>query len=381
MPPNPCDDPPGRFQVPPTAEGGALRSQDIRTSSDPTGLSGTILRLDPDTGAAMADNPNAGSPDPNARRIVAYGLRNPFRITVRPGTNEIWAGDVGWREWEEINRLETPTGTVRNFGWPCYEGAGRQSAYDDTGLNVCESLYNAGAAAHAQPHFTYAHHRPITAGETCSLTRRRRSPAWPSHPGQQLPAQVRRRPVLRRLQPQVHLGDAGRRRRRAEPGAGRDLRRRSREPGRAPVRPERRPLLRRPRWRHHPPRPLAHREPRSGRAGDGDAVERPGAADRGLRRACFERPGRRRPGLLLGSRRRRRLRRLDRGSDELHLPRGGQLHGAPACARRQRPDRHAEPPGHRGHAADGRHRLSRRGDDLDGRRHDRRQRLRQELAR
>ena len=43
--------------------------------------------------------------DANARRIVAYGLRNPFRITVRPGTNEVWIGDVGWTTWEEVNRL------------------------------------------------------------------------------------------------------------------------------------------------------------------------------------------------------------------------------------------------------------------------------------
>ena len=71
--------------TPPTAEGGALRSQDLRTTGDPTGLDGTILRVDPDTGAALPDNPSSASADVNARRIVAHGLRNPFRITVRPG--------------------------------------------------------------------------------------------------------------------------------------------------------------------------------------------------------------------------------------------------------------------------------------------------------
>ena len=60
---------------------------------------------------------------PNARRIVAYGLRNPFRFTFRPGTSEVWIGDVGWDTWEEINRSH-PTGRhVTNFGWPCYEGS------------------------------------------------------------------------------------------------------------------------------------------------------------------------------------------------------------------------------------------------------------------
>ena len=47
----------------PTAEGGALRSQDMRTTGDPASLDGAILRVNPDTGAALPDNPNAGSPD------------------------------------------------------------------------------------------------------------------------------------------------------------------------------------------------------------------------------------------------------------------------------------------------------------------------------
>jgi glucose/arabinose dehydrogenase len=97
---NPCGDPPGGVGAaltPPTAEGGALRSQDLRTpASDPTSLDGALLRVDPATGAALPDNPNAASGDPNARRIVAYGMRNPFRFAVHPGTGDIWLGDVGW---------------------------------------------------------------------------------------------------------------------------------------------------------------------------------------------------------------------------------------------------------------------------------------------
>ena len=98
-PVNPCGDPPGGVggsMDPPTAEGGALRSQDLRTSGDPTSLDGTVLRVNPDTGAAMPDNPNAASADANLRRIIANGLRNPFRFTMRPGTNDLWLGDVGW---------------------------------------------------------------------------------------------------------------------------------------------------------------------------------------------------------------------------------------------------------------------------------------------
>ena len=168
---NPCGDPPGgvgSVLSPPTAEGGALRSQDLRTNGDPVSLDGAILRVNPATGAGLPDNPLAASTDANARRIVAYGLRNPFRINVRPGTNEVWAGDVGWNTWEEINRLVDPGGApVENFGWPCYEGQGRQSGYDSANLNMCENLYAQGAGAVTAPYFTYNHSSQVVAGDTC----------------------------------------------------------------------------------------------------------------------------------------------------------------------------------------------------------------------
>ena len=122
------------------AEGGALRSQDLQTSSDPVGLDGTIIRIDPDTGAALPDNPLIASADANARRVVAYGLRNPFRFTIKPGTNELWIADVGWAEWEEINRLPNPlSSVVANFGWPCYEGPTAQPGYDAANIPICEN--------------------------------------------------------------------------------------------------------------------------------------------------------------------------------------------------------------------------------------------------
>ena len=77
---------------------------------DPASLDGAILRLDPATGAGAAGNPFSASPDANARRIIAYGLRNPFRVTFRPGTNELWVGDVGWNTWEELNKIPNATG-------------------------------------------------------------------------------------------------------------------------------------------------------------------------------------------------------------------------------------------------------------------------------
>ncbi len=171
-PVNPCADPPGgagTALTPPTAEGGALRSQDVRTATDPTTLDGAILRLDPATGAALPDNPLAFSSDPNARRIIAHGFRNPFRFGIRPGTNEVWVGDVGWNDWEEIDLVQNASdGAADNYGWPCYEGAGRQSGYDSANLNLCESLYGQ-AGATVTPFFTYSHSTNVAPGDNCPV--------------------------------------------------------------------------------------------------------------------------------------------------------------------------------------------------------------------
>jgi uncharacterized repeat protein (TIGR01451 family) len=167
---NPCGDPPGgvgQSLTPPTAEGGALRSQDLRTPDDPTSLDGAILRLNPDTGQGLPDNPLAGSSDANERRIIAHGLRNPFRLTIRPGTSEVWLGDVGWNIWEEINRIANPLGSIENFGWPCYEGVGHQSGYDSANLNICENLYAQGTGAVVPPYYAYNHSAKVAPGESC----------------------------------------------------------------------------------------------------------------------------------------------------------------------------------------------------------------------
>jgi glucose/arabinose dehydrogenase len=150
--------------VDPANEGGALRSQDLRTSGDPVTLDGAVLRLDPNTGAGAA-----GNPFPDDTRIIAYGLRNPFRATFRPGTEELWVGDVGWNEWEEINRIPAVGDSVgENFGWPCYEGTPRQPGYDNQNLAICESLYGTNGAV-SSPYYSYRHSSQVIPGESCPL--------------------------------------------------------------------------------------------------------------------------------------------------------------------------------------------------------------------
>jgi glucose/arabinose dehydrogenase/PKD repeat protein len=170
IPSNPCGDPPagvGGTQQATTSQGGSLRAQDVRTSADPAGLSGTVIRVDAETGAAPPGNPLASSPDLNARRIVAHGLRNPFRFTLRPGTSELWIGDVGWDDYEEIDRSVGNDAILDNFGWPCYEGPVRHQRWDLTENAMCEGLYAQGAGAVRAPYFSYVHRQKVTPNEPC----------------------------------------------------------------------------------------------------------------------------------------------------------------------------------------------------------------------
>ena len=61
----------------------------------------------------------SGEPE-QAGTTFAYGLRNPFRLAINGDANNptVYIGDVGWTQWEEINRA---TGG-ENFGWPAFEG-------------------------------------------------------------------------------------------------------------------------------------------------------------------------------------------------------------------------------------------------------------------
>jgi glucose/arabinose dehydrogenase len=115
----------------------AVRVQDINN------LSGKILRIDPITGAGLADNPfYNGDPNSNRSKVYQSGLRNPFRISVQPGTGKLFVGDVGWTQWEEIN--SAPAGA--NFGWPYYEGGNgtslRTGEYQN--LAAAQAFYASG---------------------------------------------------------------------------------------------------------------------------------------------------------------------------------------------------------------------------------------------
>ena len=98
---------------------------DRRTArvQDVDSLSGKLLRLDPDTGEGLPDNPfHNGDPNANRSKVFALGLRNPFRTAIHPTTGDVFIGDVGWGRFEEINTIDDAGGGGTNFGWPWFEG-------------------------------------------------------------------------------------------------------------------------------------------------------------------------------------------------------------------------------------------------------------------
>jgi glucose/arabinose dehydrogenase len=66
---------------------------------------------------------------PGARwRIEGFGLRNPWRFSFDRETGDLWIGDVGQGEWEEIDHTPRDDPGLENYGWDVYEGRHR---YED----------------------------------------------------------------------------------------------------------------------------------------------------------------------------------------------------------------------------------------------------------
>lgn len=117
-----------------------LRAQDLDS------LAGKILRVGPD-GRGLPDNPFwNGDPDAARSKVWAYGLRNPFRVSLDPRTGALLVGDVGLDTWEEVDLVERPGA---NLGWPCYEGPEAQPRWRVE--PVCRDLVARGPGAVVAP--------------------------------------------------------------------------------------------------------------------------------------------------------------------------------------------------------------------------------------
>lgn len=128
-------------------------------SGDPEGnaqnravLLGKILRLDPDAPSAVA----AGNPfvtTPGAQpQIWLTGVRNPWRFSFDSATGDLWIGDVGQNQTEEINLLAASQGGGfgANLGWDIFEGT---SEFADPNVSPGDS----SAGPFTEPVVEYSH--------------------------------------------------------------------------------------------------------------------------------------------------------------------------------------------------------------------------------
>jgi glucose/arabinose dehydrogenase len=135
----------------------ALRALDLDSAN------GKVLRVDPATGLGVPDNPfyDAARPDAIRSKVLAYGLRNPFRFVLDRDVGDLWIADPGSSLWEELNRLPDGFSVERgeaNFGWPCYEGGGSGRSLrqpDMRDVPQCRKLYRQSSPPVAAPEVSY----------------------------------------------------------------------------------------------------------------------------------------------------------------------------------------------------------------------------------
>ncbi|HLM19190.1 MAG TPA: PQQ-dependent sugar dehydrogenase [Acidimicrobiia bacterium] len=119
---------------------------------------GKILRIAPDPApgrpgySVPADNPFVDASDADTA-IWAYGLRNPWRFSFDRATGDLWIGDVGQNEYEEIDHVAATNGRDAgkgdNFGWDHLEGNHvlQGNAPADAVAPVHEITHDTGACA------------------------------------------------------------------------------------------------------------------------------------------------------------------------------------------------------------------------------------------
>lgn len=100
---------------------------------------GKMLRIDVNVATAPyysspATNPYVGVAGND--EIWAIGMRNPWKFSFDRLTGDLWIGDVGQYNIEEIDKVAFPLTAGLNFGWRCYEG---NTTYITTG-GTCPSV-------------------------------------------------------------------------------------------------------------------------------------------------------------------------------------------------------------------------------------------------
>ena len=122
-------------------------------------LLGKILRLNVgSTGpyTVPADNPFVGEQGVKPE-IWVLGLRNPWRWSFDRKTGDLWIGDVGQNQWEEVDFVPAAQAGGQNFGWKAFEGT------------HCFSLSQCGTLqGDTKPIFEYSHDSGVPVGRSIS---------------------------------------------------------------------------------------------------------------------------------------------------------------------------------------------------------------------
>jgi glucose/arabinose dehydrogenase len=101
-------------------------------------LLGKILRIDVNSGDPYA----IPSDNPFGNEVWAYGLRNPWRISFDRATGDLWIGDVGQNQWEEIDYFPAGGTPGANYGWSIMEGNHGYDGESQPGLLLPVVEYN-----------------------------------------------------------------------------------------------------------------------------------------------------------------------------------------------------------------------------------------------
>ena len=102
---------------------GGLGGDPNGNGQNPSTLLGSILRIDvsglgPDGGYRIPpDNPFVGSSGARGE-VWAYGFRNPWRFSFDRRDGDLWTGDVGQNNFEEVDLVRRGG----NYGWNTLEG-------------------------------------------------------------------------------------------------------------------------------------------------------------------------------------------------------------------------------------------------------------------
>lgn len=112
-----------------------------RNPQDLGSLGGKVLRVDPDTGQAPADNPFAASPDAAQRLVYSYGHRNVQGLATQPGTGRVWSVEHGSTVDDELNLLVAGA----NYGWN--PASASTSRYDESGVPMTDTRLPGARAA------------------------------------------------------------------------------------------------------------------------------------------------------------------------------------------------------------------------------------------